>query len=121
MTTDSALVQDETCLSSQQLAAFDADLAQVLRTIAERYASNGAGLTWQLVRDIREETLADLGLAARWPVEVLERVATHSGVPPLDGWIVPAEIGGLCDLARNIANVFQRDERASPEVVGVSA
>ncbi|MBN3761267.1 hypothetical protein G3O01_10600 [Burkholderia sp. Ac-20365] len=89
-----------------------------MHTIAQRYRSNGAGLTWQLVRDIREEALADLGLAARWPGEMIERVASASPIPPLDGWIGPAEIGGLCDLARTIADVFRAAATtASPNVV----
>lgn len=108
MTIQSDISLDEDRPTAQQQAAFDADLAKVLNTIVDRYVSKGADLTWQLVRDIQEETFADLGLAARWPVEMIDCAATQSDVPPFDGSITDAEAGGLSRLARVVAAAFRK-------------
>lgn len=68
-------------------ARFEADVAQTVRIIAERYRATGATLTGDAARAILEGALADVGLASRWPEELLaglaESIAMPSGSTPL--------------------------------------
>ena len=88
-------------------AAFARDVAVIVRIIAERHRAGSACLTWQLVREIREEALADLGLASRWPVELLDELVAEFPVPPFEGVLSSVEMDSLCEFARPIRDTFQ--------------
>lgn len=103
-----ALTNDEVLAVQRGRAAFLADVGRVVGTIAERHRAAGALLTWQLVRDILEEALADIGLAARWPVALLEEVAAAAAVPPLDGCLTDSDMSTLSDVGRPIVITFRR-------------
>src|SRR5260370_31842001 len=100
------MTQDEILAVQRGRAAFLSDVERVVRVIAERHRAQGAPLTWQLVRDIRDEALADIGLAARWPAEEIQRLAEATSLPQADGWISPNQIENLCDLARPLSHPF---------------
>ncbi|CAE6870128.1 hypothetical protein R69746_08354 [Paraburkholderia aspalathi] len=51
------MFNDDQIMLQAQNAGFNADVAYVVRTIAASHRARGAVLTWQLVRDIREEAL----------------------------------------------------------------
>lgn len=101
-----ALTRDELLAVQRGRATFLADVNHVVATIAERHRAAGAQLTWHLVRDIREEALADIGLAARWPAELLNDLALAAVVPPLDGPLSAADFDSLCGFTRQIADTF---------------
>jgi hypothetical protein len=82
----------------QQERAFWEDVSQIVRTIAQRHRAKSDVLSWQLVRDVCEEALADLGLAARWSTETIDRLASRSPVPPFDGWISTDHAIAMCEL-----------------------
>jgi hypothetical protein len=100
------MTNDELLAVQRGRAAFLADVDRVVRVIAERHRAQGAPLTWQLVRDICDEALADIGLAARWPAERIEQLAVATSLPPVDSWLTPADTENLFDLARPIAQTF---------------
>lgn len=100
------MTHDEIRALQRGQAAFAADVARVVQTIAQRHRAVGTPLTWQLIREIREETLADLGLAARWPAVLLEQVAADAVVPSQDGGLSAEDISALCDLARPVGLVY---------------
>jgi len=103
-----------------QRAAFLADATRVVRVIAQRHCASGAALTWQLIRDIREEALADIGLASRWPAQMIDQLAATSSVSPLDGRVMAEEAVTLCELATPIWTAFEEsartDEKKAPPV-----
>ena len=101
------VTHDEIRAIQRGKAAFATDVARVVQTIAQRHRAVGTPLTWQLIREIREETLADLGLAARWPASLLEQDAADAVVPPQDGSLSAEDIRTLCDLARPVADVYE--------------
>lgn len=100
------VTHDELIAIRRGQAAFATDVALVVQTIARRHRAVGTPLTWQLIREIREETLADLGLAARWPAALLEQVAADAVVPSQDGALSAEDISSLCDLARPVGLVY---------------
>jgi len=100
------LTRDELLAVQRGRAAFQADVGRVVRNIAERHFSAGEQLTWQLIRDIREEVLADLGLAARWPTDLFDELTTATAIPRLDGCPTEDDIGTLAWFGRPIAMVF---------------
>ncbi|MFM0046085.1 hypothetical protein PQR05_30155 [Paraburkholderia sediminicola] len=101
------MTNDETLAIQRGQAMFVADVGRVVATIAERHRATGAPLTWQLVREIREEALADIGLAGRWPAQVLDELCSIDLAPPLDGPLRQQDLATLGELGRPIANVFR--------------
>jgi hypothetical protein len=104
MTTEQPIEDD--LVPQVRQTRFHRDAERVVRIIAERHRASGAVLTWQLVREIREEALADIGLASRWPAQLLDALAAASVVPPLDGWLSQDEMESLCDFAKPIRETF---------------
>jgi len=102
-------------------AAFRADVTQIVRVIAQRHRASGAALTWQLVRDVREEALADIGLASRWPISMIEQLAAASPVPPSDGQLTAADVDGLRDLAAPIREIYLESDDPSGGTPGSQA
>ncbi|WP_176060286.1 hypothetical protein [Paraburkholderia sp. BCC1876] len=104
------LSRDEVLAEQRAQAAFLTDVSRVVATIATRHHAASSPLTWQLLRDIREEALAAIGLAARWPAWRLDEIVAASAVPPLDGCPTGAEVGALPVLGRAIAAAFHIPE-----------
>ncbi|TCK33477.1 hypothetical protein B0G84_7715 [Paraburkholderia sp. BL8N3] len=66
---------------------FQADVQSIARVIVQRHLACGAEPTWQLLRDIVEETLCDLGLISQWGVEPLQALVATLAIPSIDGSI----------------------------------
>lgn len=71
-------------------AALVADVQRVARVVADRHLKSGAALTWSLLREIEEETLCDISLLGRWPVQALMEFVDRSQIPPNED-VVSAE------------------------------
>lgn len=91
----------------RQERAFWEDVSRIVRIIAQRHRARSDVLSWQLVQDVLEEALSDLGLAARWPTETIDRLAARSPVPPFEGWISTDHAIAMCELAKPIVSVFR--------------
>ncbi|CAN7792388.1 hypothetical protein [Caballeronia sp. dw_19] len=89
-------------------AALIADVKRVARVIVERYRAADADLTWHLLRDIEEETLCDLSLLARWPLESLLGLMSRSNIPPNEGAVSVEAATGLSGLPSFIYSMFQQ-------------
>lgn len=90
-------------------AALIADVKRVARVIVERYQAADADLTWHLLRDIEEETLCDLSLLARWPLESLLGLMSHSHIPPNEGAVSVEAAKELSGLPSIIYSMFQQE------------
>jgi hypothetical protein len=89
-------------------AAVEADVWRVARVIAERYLTGGATLSWQMLRDIEEETLCDISLLGRWPLESLVHFIGHAEVPPNEDVVDAESARHLTGLPAFIQNLFQQ-------------
>jgi hypothetical protein len=87
-------------------AVFRADVERVVRVIAERRRACGALLTRQLMRDILDETLADIGLAARWPAHLIDARLLEATIPPGDDVLTSADAVAAGDFGKLVASVF---------------
>ena len=87
-------------------AVFRADVERVVRVIAERHRACGALLTRQLMRDILEETLADIGLAARWPAQLIDARLLEITIPPGDDVLTSGDAVAAGDFGKLVARVL---------------
>ncbi|MGF6726864.1 hypothetical protein P3T43_006256 [Paraburkholderia sp. GAS41] len=93
-------------------AIFRADVERVVRVIAERHHASHALLTRQLMREILEETLADIGLAARWPAQLLTALSVEAKIPPNDDLLTSDDAIAAGDFGRLVARVFADEDTA---------
>lgn len=77
-------LDDEQLAIRRRWARFEADVAQTVRVIAERYRAHGMALTGDTARAILDEALADVGLASRWPADLLATLAGTIDLPSGD-------------------------------------
>jgi hypothetical protein len=89
---------------------FIADIERVARTICERHTAVDTELSWQLLREIEEETLWDLGLLSRWPAEIIAEFALTCQLAPHDGQVTAEAAAELAGLSRFIFRQFERSE-----------
>jgi hypothetical protein len=89
---------------------FKADVERVARIISERHITVGIALSWQLLREIEEETLWDLGLLSRWPAETVAEFALTCELAPHDGLISTESAATLKGLSHFIWTLFERIE-----------
>jgi hypothetical protein len=90
-------------------AALIADVKRVARVTVERYQAADADLTWHVLRDIQEETLCDLSLLARWPLESLLGFMSRGDIPPHEGSVSVEAVKGLGSLPAFVYSMFQRE------------
>jgi hypothetical protein len=93
---------------------FKADIERVARVICERYIAVGTALSWQLLREIEEETLCDLGLLSRWPAEAVAEFADRCEVAPHDGLATADSAAALTGLPRYIWVQFENMREKRP-------
>lgn len=96
---------EATCALSERLKA---DIESIARIVTERYVAAGSPLSWHLLREIEQETIWDLGLLSRWPVELVTEFASRYSMPPLDGVIESGAARSLGGLPGFICDVFDR-------------
>ena len=79
------------------------DLKCIIDTLVPRHQRINPTLTWPVLDEIHEEVVSDLGLASRWPVEMLLNIL-DSGLakPAKDCAITAAEMASLSGLPRLI-------------------
>jgi hypothetical protein len=87
-------------------AVFRADVERVVRVIAERHRASHAPLNRQLPREILEETLADIGLAARWPAQLINALSLEATIPPGDNLLTSADAVAAGDFGKLVASVL---------------
>jgi hypothetical protein len=86
---------------------FKADVERVARIISERHITVGIALSWQLLREIEEETLWDLGLLSRWPAETVAEFALTCELAPHDGLVTADGAATFTGLSRFICAQFE--------------
>jgi hypothetical protein len=89
-------------------AALMFDVQRVARVVADRYLKSDIALTWSMLREIEEETLCDISLLGRWPVEDLMELVERSQIPPNEGEISPEWARRLTALPAFVYSMFEQ-------------
>lgn len=98
-------LDDEQRAIQRGRARFEADVAQTVRVIAERYRAHGMTLNGDTARAILDEALADVGLASRWPADLLAPLAATVELPPDDA-ALSGDGGNLHPLIQPLFDAF---------------
>jgi hypothetical protein len=94
-------------------AALMLDVRRVARVVTDRYLKSDTVLTWSMLREIEEETLCDISLLGRWPVEDLMELAARSQIPPNEGYISPEWARRLTSLPGFVYGLFEQRHASS--------
>jgi len=89
-------------------AILEADVWRVARVVADRYKKAGAVLTWRMLREIEEETLCDISLLGRWPLESLLQFVSRAHVPPHEDVVSAESSNYLIGLPAFIHSLFSK-------------
>ncbi|MBB3262294.1 hypothetical protein F4827_006350 [Paraburkholderia bannensis] len=94
---------EEQLAIERRRARFNADVAQTVRVIAERYRASGAVLTGDVARAILDEAFADVGLASRWPDDAIAALASSIDIP---SGAAPLAQGGPSQSSPLLQSIF---------------
>jgi hypothetical protein len=103
---------EEQLAIERRRARFNADVAQTVRVIAERYRASGAVLTGDVARAILDEAFADVGLASRWPDDAIAALAQSIEIPAGSTELARNEDDHTNALLQSLFAVFHASERA---------
>jgi len=89
-------------------AILEADVWRVARVVADRYQKAGTVLTWRMMREIEEETLCDISLLGRWPLESLLQFVSRAHIPPYEDVVSGESSNYLIGLPAFIHGLFSK-------------